>query len=383
VVGQSRNPPVHVNLSKLDGSKGSSARMTYPSLGDSSMSLNPSVLPKIWLSLLLITSPFQVSSEEAGPSTGLESAAYTVQQEQIDDLKAVIATVRSKKVIEARVRTPGTVATIAVTEGAYVQAGQVLGTVVDPKIALRLKASESQIVAISSRLATAKSELDRAVELAKRGVTPQARLDQAQTAFDVATNDLAAARSERDVILKQAEEGEVLAPASGRVLRVPVTDGSVVMAGESIATIAANEYLLRLEVPERYAQHLRAGDTLKVGRRGLNTDGSGITTGRIALVYPEIQAGRVIADAEVPGLGDYYVGERTLVWISAGPRKTIKIPKALTFTRFGIDYVRLRGIDGRPIEVVVQLGQPIPREDGTFDIEVLAGLAPGDQLIKS
>jgi multidrug efflux pump subunit AcrA (membrane-fusion protein) len=175
----------------------------------------------------------------------------------------------------------------------------------------------------------------------------------------------------------------VLAPASGRVLRVPVTDGSVVMAGESIATIAANEYLLRLEVPERYAQHLRAGDTLKVGRRGLNTDGSGITTGRIALGYPEIQAGRVIADAEVPGLGDYYVGERTLVWISAGPRKTIKIPKALTFTRFGIDYVRLRGIDGRPIEVVVQLGQPIPREDGTFDIEVLAGLAPGDQLIKS
>ncbi|MGA7118288.1 MAG: efflux RND transporter periplasmic adaptor subunit [Hyphomicrobium sp.] len=347
------------------------------------MSPNPSVLPKIWLSLLLITSPFQVSSEEAGPSTGLESAAYTVQQEQIDDLKAVIATVRSKKVIEARVRTPGTVATIAVTEGAYVQAGQILGTVVDPKIALRLKASESQIVAISSRLATAKSELDRAVELAKRGVTPQARLDQAQTAFDVATNDLAAARSERDVILKQAEEGEVLAPASGRVLRVPVTDGSVVMAGESIATIAANEYLLRLEVPERYAQHLRAGDTLKVGRRGLNTDGSGITTGRIALVYPEIQAGRVIADAEVPGLGDYYVGERTLVWISAGPRKTIKIPKALTFTRFGIDYVRLRGIDGRPIEVVVQLGQPIPREDGTFDIEVLAGLAPGDQLIKS
>ena len=31
---------------------------------------------------------------------------------KVDDLKAVLATVRSKKVVEARVRTPGTIATL-------------------------------------------------------------------------------------------------------------------------------------------------------------------------------------------------------------------------------------------------------------------------------
>ena len=48
-----------------------------------------------------------------------------------------------------------------------------------------------------------------------------------------------------------------------------MTDGSVVLAGESIATIAANEYLLRLEVPERHAQFIKAGDVVRLGERGL------------------------------------------------------------------------------------------------------------------
>jgi RND family efflux transporter MFP subunit len=306
----------------------------------------------------------------------------TAQLREIDDLKSVLATVRSKKVIEARVRTPGTVATLAVTEGDLVEAGKVLGTVVDPKIALRLKASDAQIVALESRVATAKADLDRTTELARRGVSAQARLDQAQTAFDVASNDLKATRSERDVILKEAEEGQVLAPAGGRVLRVPVTEGSVVMAGESIATIAANEYLLRLEVPERHARYMRAGDSLQLGQRGLTSNGKLISQGRISLVYPEIQSGRVIADAEVAGLGDYYVGERTLVFISAGKRQAIVLPADATFKRFGLDYVQILNSNDQPIDVVVQLGQVLTGPGSAPEVEILSGVKPGDRIVK-
>lgn len=132
-------------------------------------------------------------------------------------------------------RTPGTIVALSIAEGAHVEPGQVLGIVTDPKLALRIKASDAQIIAIESRIATARSELERTTELLKRGVAPQARLDQAKTAFDVATNDLAAARAERSVIERQTEEGQVLAPSTGRVIRVPVTEGAVVMAGESIS----------------------------------------------------------------------------------------------------------------------------------------------------
>ena len=197
------------------------------------------------------------------------TATFTVALQDIDDLKSVYATVHSKDLIEARVRTPGTIATLKVDKGTSVVPGQVMALVADPKIALKIQALDAQIVAIQSRMETAKTELERSQELKAKGVAPQSRVDQAQTTFDVAVNDLKAAQAERSVVETQIEEGKVLAPAAGRVLKVPVTEGSVVMAGESIATIAANEYLLRLEVPERHARFIKAGDVVHLGERGL------------------------------------------------------------------------------------------------------------------
>src|SRR3990170_6956534 len=211
--------------------------------------------------------------------------SFEVTVEEVDDLKSVYATVRSKDLIEARVRTPGTIASLKVDEGDSIEPGQVLALVADPKIALRINALDAQIVAIQSRVDTAKTELDRSQELKSKGVASQSRVDLAQTGYDVAFNDLKAARAERSVIETQIEEGQVLAPASGRVLKVPVTEGSVVLAGESVATIAANEYLLRLELPERHARFMKVGDPVRVGARGLGPDAKPLAEGRISQVY--------------------------------------------------------------------------------------------------
>lgn len=324
--------------------------------------------------------------EQTGAKSSSKAATQpqniiTVQAREIEDLKPVLATVRSKRVVEARVRTPGTVAMLKVLEGDHVEPGQVLGLVADPKIALRIKASDAQITAVEARLTNARLELERATELLKRGVAPQSRADQARTTFDVATNELSAAKSERAVIEKQAEEGQVLAPSTGRVLRVPVTEGSVVMAGESIATIAANDYLLRLEVPERHARFMEKGNALTIGPRGLAGTAGEKSTGRIVHIYPEIQNGRVVADAEVPSLGTYFVGERTLAWIAAGKRQAIFVPQALVFKRHGLDYVRVASAGDAVIEAVVQLGQGV--QDGADGlVEVLAGLKAGDRLVQ-
>lgn len=306
---------------------------------------------------------------------------FEVTVEEVDDLKSVYATVRSKDLIHARVRTPGTIASLKVDEGNSVEPGQVLALVADPKIALKIKALDAQIVAIESRAKTAKTELERSEALKAKGVAPQSRLDQAQTTYDLAVNDLKAARAERSVVETQIEEGQVLAPTSGRVLKVPVTEGSVVLAGESVATIAANEYLLRLELPERHSRFIKAGDPVRLGGRGLGPDEKPLAEGRIAQVYPELQNGRVVADADVPGLGTYFVGERVLVWISAGRRQSFQVPRAYVFKRFGLDFVRLAGKDGEHTDVIVQTGREEKIADGKNKIEVLAGVAQGDRLV--
>ena len=139
-----------------------------------------------------------------------------VKEIEVDDLKAVFATVRSKDRIEARVRTGGTVVALKVDEGVHVEPGQVLAMVADPKIALKIRALDAQIQGLESRIATAKLDYERSEQLRVRGVTPQARVDQLKTAFDLATNELKSVRADRLVAEEQIAEGQVLAPAAAQ-----------------------------------------------------------------------------------------------------------------------------------------------------------------------
>lgn len=305
-----------------------------------------------------------------------------VEQVEIDDLKSVYATVRSTDRIEARARIGGTVASLAVDEGSEVETGKVLAIVADQKLALKLKALDAQIAGLKAQRENTERELGRQEELIKRGFTPKAKVDELRTQVEVVTNQLKSATAERDVVRRQVEEGEVLAPANGRVLMVPVTVGSVVMPGESLATIAANAYVLRLDLPERHARFIRKGDTVQLGARSLNAGEQKLVKGEISQVYPELQGGRVLADATVEGLGDFFVGERVLVYISGGKRRGIVIPRDYVTTRYGYDFVKISRSGGGISEVVVQLGLPSELKDGGQGIEVLGGLNPGDEILK-
>jgi RND family efflux transporter MFP subunit len=317
--------------------------------------------------------------------TGVAAAAdkFEVQERAVDDLKAVFATVRSTDEIYARVRTGGTIASLSITKGAEVKMGDVLATVTDQKLALRMRSLDAQIVGLKSRAETARLELQRQEQLAEKGFAAGAKLEEARAGSEVAANALKSAEAERQVITQQVTEGEVLAPANGRVLTVPVTAGSVVMPGEPIAKIAANAYVLRLELPERHARFIKKGDPVAIGGREMSGGDAPMGKGSISLVYPELQDGHVIADAQADGLGKYFVGERVLVWISGGKRQTIIVPNAYLFKRFGLDYARLEEKDGKTIDIVVQLGQPARfEEQDTGSVEVLGGLKAGDRLVK-
>lgn len=298
-----------------------------------------------------------------------------VSRVDVDDRKAVIATVETLREVTARARIGGTVAQLLVREGDQVSAGSRIAQVVDEKLALQVQAIDARIQAQQAQRDQARIDFDRAEDLRRSGVAAQARVDEARTRLDVAERTLRAVRAERDVLLQQSAEGAVLSPGPGRILRVPVNERSVVLAGDTVATIATDAYVLRLRLPERHARSLKAGDTILVGARGLQAANAPETLrrGRVALVYPQIDQGRVVADVEVEGLGDYFVGERTRVYVSTGTRSAVVVPPELVARRHGIDYVRLA--DGT--EVVVQVGAATDK-----GIEILAGLRAGDRVIK-
>ena len=302
------------------------------------------------------------------------AAQQTVTRQQVDDRKAVIATVEPIRELVARARIGGTIVALSVREGDQVAAGDRIALVVDPKLALQIQALESRIQAQSAAREQAQIDLNRIEQLRTSGTVSQAQLDQARTRLNMAERTYLALRSDREVVEQQSTEGAVLAPASGRVLKVPVSVGSVVLPGETIATLATDNYILRLQLPERHARFIKAGDEILVGSRGLQQqDQETLRPGRVRLVYPQIDQGRVIADAEVDGLGDFFVGERTRVYVATGKRAALVVPAEFVYRRYGVSYVKLK--DGT--EVVIQPGLPV---DG--GIEILSGLNEGDEVVR-
>jgi RND family efflux transporter MFP subunit len=309
----------------------------------------------------------------------LAEETFTVTRLAVADEKAVFATVQSANVIPARARIGGTVIELAVQRGDHVAQGQVVATVADEKLTLEMKALDAQISGLQAELAKAKADLDRAQELFAHGTTSKVAFDAAQTAFDVATNSLKSRTADRSVLEQKIAEGKVLAPTAGRVLTVPVTTGTVIMAGEPTATVAEQNFVLRLRVPERHARFLKVGDRVRID--GEDIGKSGAQFGTVGLVYPQIEDGRVVADAAVGGLGDYFVGQRIRVWISAGERISTIVPSSFIVTRFGIDYARLRSAS-QVIDVPVQRGRQLPRPDMPDALEILSGLRAGDVLVR-
>jgi len=324
------------------------------------MSRNPPLLRACLPAAALILLPGAVLAAET-----------TVTTRQVDDLKAVFAVVEPVKQATARARISGTIDELRVREGDRVTAGQVLTVVRDPKLQLQLTALDARLASLQAQAKQAEQELDRAQSLRSGGAGSQQRLDDARTQLDVVTAQIAAMRADRAVVERQLKEGEILAPSAGRILTVPAVEGGVIQPGETAATIAQDNFILRLKLPERHARFLHVGDPVLVGERGLSPeDASAKTTrGIVRLVYPELENGQVVADAEVAGLGDYHVGERVRVLVSSGKRDVITLPRASVVRRAGVDFVTLA--DGR--SVPVQTGRE--SDDG---VEILSGLRPGD-----
>ncbi|MDQ0466746.1 RND family efflux transporter MFP subunit [Caulobacter ginsengisoli] len=292
----------------------------------------------------------------------------------VDDLKPVTATVTTRNMAEARSRIGGILASLSVREGDTVRAGQVIGQVRDERLGLLTRADDAQVLAAAAEADRARADLKRIQSLFDKGIYAQARLDQARAGARSAEASLAAARAQRAAGADLAGQGTILAPATGRVLTAQTPVGSVVAAGQSVATITAGEPLLRIEVPEGQAASLRVGQAVSLQPGDLP---GAAAAGQVIQVYPSVTAGQVTADVRVAGLSAVLVGSRVRVQLPVGQRQALTIPRRFIVSRYGLDYVRLLQANGSALETPVQTA---PTGDPAR-VEILSGAAAGDVLV--
>ncbi|MCA3454036.1 MAG: efflux RND transporter periplasmic adaptor subunit [Rhodobacter sp.] len=305
---------------------------------------------------------------------GLAPAGEIILQPvEVAETKALFGQIESRFVVPARSRIGGTITALDVTEGDEVDAGQVIARIVDEKLDLQLAAAEARLAAARSQLDNARTELARSESLLERGSTTVQAVDRVRTSVTVARNAVTELDSGKAVILQQMAEGDVKAPAGGRVLSIPTRLGEVVLPGEAVATIAAGKVFLRLAIPERHANGLSVGDRVAIG------DGADPRGGRIEKVYPLIENGRVTVDVAVDGLSGAFIGQRVLVQVPVGTRQALAVPQAAIQRSAGLDLVAI-STGGAARTVTVVPGPVVATPDGPM-VEILSGLRAGDTVI--
>lgn len=126
---------------------------------------------------------------------------------------------------------------------------------------------------------------------------------------------------------------------------------------------------------------MKQADQLKIGQRGLGPDQQATSVGRIVQVIPRSRTAASLRTRRSRASAPTSSASGTLAWISAGKRASVVVPRELTFKRFGLDYVRL-AVAGQPIDGVVQLSQPSAQDAEGRLVEVLAGVKPGDKVVR-
>lgn len=319
-----------------------------------------------------------VAALSHGPAQASER--FVVQERTVPDYKTVAATLTTRDMGDARARIAGTLTALRVREGDVVTKGQTLALVSDQKLSLESQSRSAQAAALKAEHDRAAAELARVRAVYDKGFYSKARFDQAVAAAKSAESAWKAAVAAQAVVTEQAGQGQVLAPAAGRVVRASVPAGSVVMPGDVIAVVATNDAVVRVEVPEREGRALKQGDAVRlVSNAALPEERQAATL--IREVYPQVRNGRITIDLEAKGIESGFVGERVRVLVAVGTRPAFVIPSDYVTTRFGVDYVRLAAKSGT-LDIPVQRGQRIAVEGVADGIEILSGLKAGDVLLR-
>jgi HlyD family secretion protein len=251
----------------------------------------------------------------------------------------------------------------------------------------------------SSRASFAKAEIDfqRAVDLAKSGVTAKSDVDAKREAYELAKVALRRAEQARDLTRKgrlseSGKESIIRAPAAGTVLTRAVNPGDPIVPltsyqpGTEMATVAdMGDLIFKGTVDEIDVGKLNVGMTTRIKVGALPTD---VVTGRVSRIAPQAQQkeGATLFDVEIelersPKItlragysanADIIIREKTEV---------LTIPERLvTFEDGGKKAsVELPAADpkAQPKKVEIKTGI----SDG-LNVEVVSGLKQGDKVVE-
>jgi RND family efflux transporter MFP subunit len=198
------------------------------------------------------------ANAQAGPPPA-HVAVERVQDRTMTSTILAPGTVVSRRDAAVAAETSGRLTWVAEI-GAQVAAGDVIASVDDQQLRLRLRNDEATIRRLQASLKYANRQLDREQQLARQDIAARNQLEESESVRDMSEQELIQARVAREQTELLIEKSRVRAPFDGRIVaRFREAGEFLSVGGEVVRLVDTGNLEVRAQVPINVARFLREG----------------------------------------------------------------------------------------------------------------------------
>lgn len=283
--------------------------------------------------------------------------------------------------INVSFQTVGRMISRRVDLGDVVQPGQSLAALDPVALEQGVRIAQASLASAQAVLVTATSAQSRSQALQQSGASTQASLDAADASAQAARSSVLQAQAELTKAQEQYSYAFLTSPLAGVVTSVSVEVGQVVLAGQTILTVAQPD--LRdavVDVPETIGQTLAPGTAFQVA---LELDPTIIAPGKVREITPfanpATRTRRIkIALADAPET--FRLGSSITASLpDANTVATISLPVSALLEREGKTWLWV--VDGAAGTVVLR--EVTLAERTATDISIRSGIRPGERIVSA
>ena len=310
-------------------------------------------------STAVATDTEDADSAEEDPAVPVEVAS--VERRFVAAFHRAASSVEADRLVDVPCRSAGRARAVAVEEGDWVTAGQVLAELENDRQKVEVRRAELKFAEQGRKLERSRKMLAEDLISEEDNDTVRAAHDQAEAECELARITL--------------EETYVKAPFAGQITNRAVVEGQQVLAGGVAYTLADFTPLrVRVHLPESVAAKIRVGETVKVETE-THDDDLDATVERISPVV-DPGTGTVRVTLRLPEAADARVGGFVKARLTTDrKRDVLAVPKLALVEEGGLRSVFVAAADTvRKIEITTGL------YDATH-VEVTGGLEEGWQVV--
>lgn len=275
-------------------------------------------------------------------------------------------------------QTSGRVAEILYDVNDMVPAGAVMLKIRGTVQRAGLAQAEAVLQEASARDAEAAARFARIGDMYARQAVARAQMDQATAERESASARLLAARAALDAAREGVAYTEVRAPYAGIVTGRLVRVGESVVPGTPlISGVSLDELRVVVDIPQSLVNEVRQQKKAAIYVSGKRIEASAVT------IFPEADAASNTFRARVDlpaGTSEVFPGMFLKVGFVTGESSQLLVPRSAVITRSEVRGVYVVSKDNRVSLRQLRLGRTVSADGQAEQVEVLAGLAPGERV---